>query len=104
MPITRKTRPISWVKAALKEFERFPLPAQSICLAALTIAAEGGMADIVKPFNGLGSGTSLKSLSLCMETLFVWFTPSKSRRNSGFYTHFRRNRRRESRHRIMRLS
>ncbi len=56
MPIARKTRPISWIKAARKDFERFPLPAQSICLAALTIAAEGGKADIVKPFQGLGSG------------------------------------------------
>jgi phage-related protein len=32
------------------------MPTQSICLAALTIAAEGGMADIAKPFKGLGSG------------------------------------------------
>jgi phage-related protein len=54
--MTRKTRPISWIKAALKDFERFPLQAQSICLAALTIAAEGSMADIAKPFKGLGSG------------------------------------------------
>jgi phage-related protein len=56
MPITRKSRPISWIKAARKEFERFPLPAQSICLASLTIAAEGGNADNVKPLKGLGSG------------------------------------------------
>jgi len=27
-----------------------------ICLTALTIAAEGGKADIVKPLQGLGSG------------------------------------------------
>lgn len=54
--MTRKTRPISWIKAARKEFERFPTGVQSICLAALTIAAEGGKADIVKPFRGLGSG------------------------------------------------
>lgn len=52
----RKTRPISWITAARKDFERFPLPAQSICLAALTIAAEGGMADVAKPYKGLGSG------------------------------------------------
>jgi hypothetical protein len=32
----------------LKEFETFPEPASSICLAALTIAAEGGKADIAK--------------------------------------------------------
>jgi phage-related protein len=54
--MTRTTRPISWVNAALKEFERFPEGAQAICLAALTIAAEGGKADIAKPMKGLGSG------------------------------------------------
>jgi phage-related protein len=52
----RQTRPISWIKAALKDFERFPKEAQSVCLVALTIAAEGGKADIAKPFRGLGSG------------------------------------------------
>jgi phage-related protein len=30
--------------------------AQSVCLAALTIAEEGGKADIAKPLQGLGSG------------------------------------------------
>jgi phage-related protein len=54
--MTRKTRPISWIKAALKEFETFPEGAKSVCLAALTIAAEGGKADIAKPMHGLGSG------------------------------------------------
>ncbi len=54
--MTRKTRPISWIKAALKEFETFPEGARSICLTALTIAAEGSKADIAKPMHGLGSG------------------------------------------------
>jgi phage-related protein len=54
--MTRQTRPISWIRAALKEFETFPEGARSICLTALTIAAEGGKADIVKPMHGLGSG------------------------------------------------
>jgi phage-related protein len=54
--MTRKTRPVSWIRAARKEFEAFPEGAQSICLAALTIAAEGGKADIAKPMRGLGSG------------------------------------------------
>ncbi len=54
--MTRKTRPVSWIRAALKEFETFPEGARSICLAALTIAAEGGKADIAKPVHGLGSG------------------------------------------------
>ena len=50
--MTRQTRPISWVKAARKEFEKFPLDAQSICLTDLTIAAEGSKAGIVKPLKG----------------------------------------------------
>jgi phage-related protein len=54
--MTQKTRPISWIRAALKEFEAFPEGARSICLAALTLAAEGGKADIVKPMQGMGSG------------------------------------------------
>src|SRR5579864_9246148 len=54
--MTRKTRPVSWIRAALKEFEAFPERAKSICLAALTIAAEGGKADIAKPMHGMGSG------------------------------------------------
>jgi phage-related protein len=54
--MTRRTRPISWIRAALKEFETFPEGARSICLAALTIAAEGGKADIAKPMHGMASG------------------------------------------------
>ncbi len=54
--MTRTTRPISWVSAARKDFDSFPEGAQAICLAALTIAAEGGKADIAKPLKGLGSG------------------------------------------------
>ncbi len=54
--MTRTTRAISWITGARKEFEKFPEPAQSICLAALTIAAEGGKADVAKPMSGLGSG------------------------------------------------
>jgi len=51
-----RTRPVSWIKAARREFEAFPEGARSICLAALTIAAEGGKADIAKPMQGMGSG------------------------------------------------
>ena len=50
------TRPVSWISAARKAFDAFPEGAQSICLAALTIAAEGGKADIAKPMKGIGSG------------------------------------------------
>jgi len=54
--MTRKTRPISWIRAARREFEAFPEGARSTCLTALTIAAEGGKADIAKPMRGMGSG------------------------------------------------
>lgn len=56
MAEARKTRSVSWVAAALNEFEKFPEGARSICLAALTIASEGGKADIAKPLRGLSSG------------------------------------------------
>lgn len=52
----RSTRPVSWIKAALREFETFPDGVRSTFLTALTIAAEGGKADIAKPMRGLGSG------------------------------------------------
>src|ERR1700733_2120663 len=55
-PVIRQTRPVSWVKATLREFETFPEGARSICLAALTIAAEGGKADVAKPMKGIGAG------------------------------------------------
>ena len=51
-----RTRPVSWLKAALKDFETFPEGARSVCLTALTIAAEGGKADLVKPMRGMGPG------------------------------------------------
>jgi phage-related protein len=54
--MTRHTRPVSWITAALKAFGAFPAEAQSICLTALMIAAEGGKADLAKPLHGLGAG------------------------------------------------
>ena len=56
MAETQKTRPVSWIKAALNDFEKFPEGAKGIILGALTIAAEGGKADIAKPLHGFGSG------------------------------------------------
>jgi phage-related protein len=50
----RNTRPVSWVKAALKDFEAFPEPVQDTALAALTIAAEDAKADTAKPLKGFG--------------------------------------------------
>jgi phage-related protein len=51
-----ETRPVSWVKAARREFEKFPAKVQVEGLRALTIAAEGAKADNAKPLHGLGSG------------------------------------------------
>lgn len=52
----RNTRPISWLKAALKDFETFPGEVQSDMLDALTVAAEGGMSDKAKPFKSVEGG------------------------------------------------
>lgn len=54
--MARDTRPISWIKAAQKDFEDFPEGARLEILRALTIAAEGGKADIAKPLKGFESG------------------------------------------------
>lgn len=59
----RTTRPISWISSARKVFTGFPGRAQEIILSALTIAAEGGKADIAKPMKGLGSGIFEVALS-----------------------------------------
>jgi phage-related protein len=52
----RNTRPISWMKAARKDFEEFPEDVQSDMLDALTIAAEGGKSGKAKPFKGVEGG------------------------------------------------
>ena len=52
----RDTRPISWLKAARKDFEAFPDGARLEIERALTLAAEGRKADFAKPMQGLGSG------------------------------------------------
>lgn len=54
--MTRKIRQISWIKAALKEFQNFLESAREICVDALTLASDGSKADIAKPLHGLGSG------------------------------------------------
>ena len=50
------TRLIGWIRAARKVFETFPAAVRDRVNTALTIAAEGGKADIVKPLKSLGSG------------------------------------------------
>jgi phage-related protein len=52
----RTTRPISWIKAAQKDFLAFPEGAQTEVLRALSIVAEGQFPDIAKPLKGFGSG------------------------------------------------
>ena len=50
------TRTISWIKAARKAFDEFPLEAQERITDALVIAAQGEKAGIAKPMRGFGSG------------------------------------------------
>ena len=52
----RATRPISWLKAALRDFEAFPADVQLDIRRALTVAAEGGKSEKAKPFKGVDGG------------------------------------------------
>jgi predicted XRE-type DNA-binding protein len=54
--MARMTRPISWMAAARREFDGFPQEAREAIAIALTVAADGGKPDIVKPMKGMGSG------------------------------------------------
>lgn len=49
-------RPVSWLKAVLKEFNSFPPAVQEQAKAALSIAAAGAMADVAKPMKGFDAG------------------------------------------------
>jgi len=52
----KNIRPISWIKAARKDFGKFPDDVQDDALSALTIAAEGGKSDNTKVFKGVEGG------------------------------------------------
>ena len=65
--MNKRTREIAWIKSAKKEFEKFPMPAQRIIARALTIAAEGGLADNSKAMKGLGSGVFEVALPYCTD-------------------------------------
>ena len=59
-------RNVFWIKAADKDFRKFPKAAQETIHDALAIAAEGQKADTAKPMKGLGAGVfdiSLKCIS-----------------------------------------
>jgi phage-related protein len=74
MRLMRVTRPISWIKAARKNFEEFPEDVQSDILDALTIAAEGGKSDKAKPFKGVDGGVfeiALKYRGDAFRTLYA---------------------------------
>lgn len=71
---TRLTRPISWVAAAKKRFDDFPLEAQDRIADALTAAAEGSKDDSAKPMKGMGSGVfeiALKYEGDAYRTIYV---------------------------------
>ena len=51
-----RARPIGWVRAARKVYETFPIAVRDRVNIALTIAGEGGKADIAKPLTGFGPG------------------------------------------------
>jgi phage-related protein len=50
------TKRISWIRAAEKDFRKFPIAVQDQMKNALDIAALGKKADFAKPMKRLGSG------------------------------------------------
>ena len=61
--MSHDTRPVGWIRAARKVFESFPVAVRDRVNTALTIAAEGGKADIAKPLKGWGSGHQIAQRS-----------------------------------------
>ena len=49
-------RTISWLKGALKDFQKLPEAVRDDAADALTAIAEGGTPDIAKPLTDLGAG------------------------------------------------
>jgi phage-related protein len=98
----RRTRPISWIKAARKEFDNFPEGARSICLAALTMAAEGGKSDLAKPMMGFGSGVFEIALPFRGNAFRVVYAVQTM--ICGLFMRFRKNQHRELRRQNMRLT
>jgi len=96
--MTRTTRPVSWVSAARRAFGDFPEGAQGLCLAALTIAAEGGKADTAKPIHGLGSGIFEVALAYRGNAFRVIYAVN-SMMMSGSCMRSKRSRAKASRHR-----
>jgi phage-related protein len=52
----RDARPISWIKAARRDFEQFPKDVRSDMQDALTLAADGELSRKSKPLKGLEGG------------------------------------------------
>jgi phage-related protein len=70
----KNTRPVSWIKAASKDFGEFPEHVQRDMLNALTIAAEGG--NLTTPNRSWElTAACLKSHFGIVGMPFVSFTP-----------------------------
>lgn len=67
----RPTRPISWLTPARKAFDHFPEGARETMIDALSVAAEGGKAEITKPMKGMGSGVFEIALPFRSDTFRV---------------------------------
>jgi phage-related protein len=69
-----RNRAVSWIRAARKDFQKFPERARRQILTALEIAAAGRKADIAKPLKGIGSGVfevALKYRGDAWRTVYV---------------------------------
>ncbi|MBF0555013.1 MAG: type II toxin-antitoxin system RelE/ParE family toxin [Nitrospirae bacterium] len=52
----KDARLISWMRAARRDFEKFPYDVRADMMRALTMAAEGSKSDNAKPFKSVDGG------------------------------------------------
>jgi phage-related protein len=72
--VARRSREIASIKAARKDFQKFPRAAQLNILRQLTVVAEGAKPDDARPLKGLGPGVweiALKYQTNAYRTVFI---------------------------------
>ncbi len=99
----KNTRPISWIKAAWRDFQDFPDEVQSDMLSALTIVAEGEMPDKAKPFKGVLGGVFEIALQHRGDAFRVIYAVKIGAEIWVIHA-FKRNRRRGLKHRKWKLT
>jgi hypothetical protein len=99
----KATLSVSWIRTAREDFEALPPAVQIEGLHALTVAAEGGKSDNVKPLQGFTGGVFEIVCGIAVMRS-ASSMPCRSVRISGCSTPFRKNPPKGSRRRSAKLT